>query len=195
MGSFANGGRQPRAVLAIDRRLKQQAPGTFETTAVLRKPGTYVVAFFLDSPRVVRCFQTTVESNPQLSQRSPRDAIIVKAVETVESAQVGRPVRVRFRLTDAATGEARAGLTDVRVLTYLVPGLWQNRQAAVAVANGVYEVEFVPREAGVYNVHVECLSHGLSLNGPAHLVVEVKPAKGSALDIPSTVLSRPLGWF
>ena len=175
MGSFATDGRQPRAVLAVDRRLRQRTPGTFETTAVLRRPGQYVVAFFLDSPRIVRCFQATVESNVETSPTRAGQHVTVEAVETSRTAQVGERVRLRFRLSDAATGAPKPGLQDVRVLTYLAPGLWQNRQMAAPSVNGVYEVELVPTAPGFYNVHVECLSQGLSLGGPAHLVVEVTP--------------------
>jgi DNA-binding beta-propeller fold protein YncE len=175
MGSFSTGAREPRAILAIDRRLKQQAPGRFETTAVLRRPGQYVVAFFLDSPRIVRCFQARVDLNLERSHTRDGQPLIVRAVDTSKVVEVGDRTRLRFRLADAATGASRSGLDDVRVLTYLVPGLWQNRQMAESGADGLYEVEFAPTAPGLYNVHVECPSAGLSLGGPAHFAVEVTP--------------------
>lgn len=62
MGRFSNYSREPRAVLVVDRSLKERSPGVYETTAKLRRPGVYDVAFFLDSPRIVHCFEVKVAS-------------------------------------------------------------------------------------------------------------------------------------
>ncbi len=64
MGHFQNDGREPRAVLVVDRSLQERAPGTYETIATLRRPGLYDVAFFLDSPRTIHCFEVRVAPNP-----------------------------------------------------------------------------------------------------------------------------------
>ena len=49
MGSFSNYGCQPRAVLVVDRSLRERgSPGVYETTVRLRKPGEYDVVFFLE---------------------------------------------------------------------------------------------------------------------------------------------------
>src|SRR5262249_23025301 len=55
MGSFQNYGRDPRAVLVVDRSLRETIPGVYATTAPMAKSGTYDVAFLLDSPRIVHC--------------------------------------------------------------------------------------------------------------------------------------------
>src|SRR5262249_29931992 len=60
MGSFENYGKSPRAVLAVDRSLREHAPGVYESTQHLPAAGNYEVIFFLDSPRVVQCFQLTI---------------------------------------------------------------------------------------------------------------------------------------
>ena len=50
----------PRATLIVDRSLREVKPGLFTTIARMPQAGTYDVALFVDSPRVVTCFQLTV---------------------------------------------------------------------------------------------------------------------------------------
>jgi hypothetical protein len=65
MGQLDNGGRSPRAVLAIDRSLREiDAPGSYETVVPLPEAGTYDVVFFLDSPHIVHCFPMRIASPP-----------------------------------------------------------------------------------------------------------------------------------
>ncbi|MFY9820929.1 MAG: YncE family protein, partial [Thermoanaerobaculia bacterium] len=66
MGSFANYDREPRAVLVVDRTLKERRPGTYETVAKAPLPGRYRVAFFLDAPRTLHCFELAVAAAPEL---------------------------------------------------------------------------------------------------------------------------------
>lgn len=62
MGEFSNYGHQPRAVLVVDRSLKERAPGRYETHTVLRRAGEYDLAMFIDSPRIVHCFPLRIET-------------------------------------------------------------------------------------------------------------------------------------
>ncbi|HBL25894.1 MAG TPA: cytochrome D1, partial [Acidobacteria bacterium] len=55
MGHFQNYGRQPRAVLVVDRTLREIRPGVYETVARLTGAGDYELAVFLDAPRIVHC--------------------------------------------------------------------------------------------------------------------------------------------
>ena len=64
---------------------------------------------------------------------------------------VGEPVTVRLQVNDTGSRAPRAGL-DVRVLTFLSPGTWQQRHWAVDLGDGSYEVRFQPPEEGVYFV-------------------------------------------
>src|SRR6185503_20448874 len=52
MGSFQNYRRQPRAVMVVDRSLRETTAGVYTTTTKLPKSGVYDVAFLLDSPRI-----------------------------------------------------------------------------------------------------------------------------------------------
>jgi hypothetical protein len=55
-------------------------------------------------------------------------------------------------------------LDDVGVLVFLAPGVWQQRAWAKAVGDGVYEMSFVPPQAGVYYVYFQCPSLGVEFN-------------------------------
>ena len=66
MGSFQNYRRNPRAVMVIDRSLREISSGVYSTTTKLPKSGIYDVAFLLDSPRVTHCFSAEAKPNPDV---------------------------------------------------------------------------------------------------------------------------------
>ena len=163
MGAFRNYDREPRAVLVVDRSLQERGrPGTYETAVQLRRPGRYQVALFVDSPRIVHCFEAEVLPDPV--QEARRLASRPAQVTWIENAAAvaGSPVRRRFRLADPRTGKPATGLTDVVVMTYPASGLWQERQPAREAGEGIYEVSFVPRSPDLYSARVECPSQHLS---------------------------------
>jgi hypothetical protein len=151
MGGFRNYDREPRAVLVVDRSLKERSDrGVYETVGRLPAPGRYRVAFYLDAPRVVACFPAEVAPDPELERRRraaepPRVEPLLPAGEAV----AGVPVPLRFRLTDAATGEPVRGLTDLVVLAYTT-GNFRRQAPAPEVEAGVYEWAFTPPGPGSY---------------------------------------------
>ena len=64
-GSFRGYGHTPMAVLAVDRSLRPAGPGVYQTTARLRRSGRFDLAVFVDSPRLVHCFEIEVADDPQ----------------------------------------------------------------------------------------------------------------------------------
>ncbi len=185
MGSFQNYGRQPRAVLVVDRSLKERAPGNYETVAQLRRPGHYALAFFLDAPRIIHCFDVEVAEDPaKVAERRARNPVVVEYLATTagthHSVSAGRPAPVRFRLTDAATGKPLTGLADVQVLAYRPPGTRQNRLGARAIGGGVYEAELPPQRPGRFTVRVACPSHGLPFQASPPLWVDALSAPQEA---------------
>ena len=157
MGNFSNYGREPRAVLLVDRTLRAQSPGLYRTVARLGSAGDYSFLLFLDQPRVVHCFDLRVEADPELARNKTR-AVDVQAADT-GSIQAGSPAKLRFRLIDLATSQPVDDLKDVQVLIYA--GVWQSREWARYSGNGVYETEFTPPVAGWYEAHVASASLGL----------------------------------
>ena len=70
MGTSAAYSHVPRATLVVDRTLRETKPGHYETTATMPKPGLYDVAVFVNSPRIVTCFQVTI-AEPKAPALSP----------------------------------------------------------------------------------------------------------------------------
>jgi hypothetical protein len=192
MGNFQNYNRQPRAVQVVDRSLREVEPGVYETTVALRRAGAYDLAFFLDAPRMVHCFDFQVAENPELvaERRRQRQPLAVRYRIDDVDVTVGEEVTVRFELRDSVSEEPRTGLRDVEVLTFLVPGIWQKRHRATEVAadpaagstagsGGLYEVRFTPPRAGVFYVFVQSHSQGLGFNGSPYVtLMAAKPAEG-----------------
>ena len=177
MGHFQNYGRQPRAVLAVDRSLQEGEPGVYGTTAILRRPGTYDLAFFLDSPRTIHCFRVEIEANPERSAGPVGRPTLLEATDPEGHLTVGQTSRFRFRLVDGSSGEARGGATTddaVRVVSFRAPGLDQRRQWAQPVAPGLFEVELEPTATGVYFVFVDAPELGLTLGGGQYLVIDAR---------------------
>ncbi|HEX7285134.1 MAG TPA: cytochrome D1 [Candidatus Angelobacter sp.] len=157
MGNFQNYGRSPRAVLVVDRNLREVAPGTYSAMVQLPQSGTFDVAFLLDSPKVVHCFELSVQPNPAL-KRQPTVAMKVEPLPHEAGLRVGEIHRLRFKVTDPQTAKPIAGLKDVMVLTFLSPGTWQRRQWAQPLEDGLYQVEFPVSQPGVYYIFWECPS-------------------------------------
>ena len=142
MGHFQNYGRQPRAVLVVDRSLKERSPGSYETFAKLRRPGRYALAFYLDSPFFVHCFDVTVEADPELAAARRRQGRArVEYVGDARPVSVGEMFPLRIKLTDSISGEPKTDLRDVHVLAYKSPGTRQHRLLADVVGPGVYEAK------------------------------------------------------
>lgn len=189
-GTFHDYGRQPRAVLVVDRGLRErERPGTYETTVRLPGPGRYRIPFFLDAPRVVHCFDLEVLPDPELAAARLRSAPVrVEPLLAERQVTVGSPVRLRFRLTDPASGLPAIGVDDLVMMAYKLTGEWQVRALAREVGAGIYEAEFVPPEAGGYDVIVECRSRRL----PFHLSPNLRlDAAAAAAPAGSRPAARP----
>ena len=149
MGDFQNYGRTPRAVLVVDRSLREESLGVYSTTARLPRHGVYNVSLVLDSPRVVHCFEATAKPNPEL-KGDRETALQIEYLNKETSFSAGADHKIRFRLVDTKTKQPNSGLHDVHVLVFEPPGNWQQRQLARSVGEGIYEVTVNLPEAGVY---------------------------------------------
>ena len=179
MGNFQNYKRQPKSVLVVDRSLREESPGVFTTNVKLPAGGKYDVSFLLDSPRVTHCFEASAKADPALRNKAARDAIKLQYLVEKRTVTTGEPFTLRFKLTDAATGRPKDGLADVRVLTFLAPGIWQKRDFAREVGSGVYEVEIKAPEPGYYMVFVESRALGTTFRDLPSLGLQASapPAK------------------
>jgi YVTN family beta-propeller protein len=172
MGNFKNYSRQPRAVLVLDKSLRERAPGIYETTAKLRRPGLYDVAVLVNTPRIVHCFQVSVGRNPDLPNENDEPRVEIQPLIENKIVTVGEPLRLRFKLTAPETKQPLPDVKDVQVLAFLAPGVWHKRQTASHSSDGVYEVHFTFPRAGIYYVYLESRSLGLSLANPQYLILQ-----------------------
>ncbi len=178
-GSFSNYDRQPRAVLVVDRSLRERsAAGAYETIARLGRAGSYDVVFFLEAPRIVHCFPMTILERPDAAGQRTANAIRVEVPAKPATVEAGKPVHIEFRLTNAGQPIPRNELTDVTALAMLAPGVWHNRVRAAAIDGGLCAITFVPPQPGVYYLYLNSPSLGLGDNNhPNVLVLEATEAR------------------
>ncbi len=175
MGNFQNYRRDPRAVLIADRSLREIKTGVYEAVTRIPRAGRYDVAFLLDSPRVTHCFDAVAVVNPTVKQRHE----LALKIEHLKNDQPLRPnvdYKLRFRLLDTATNKPKNDLTDVRVLTFLAPGVWQTRAFAKGMGDGIYELTIKVPEPGVYLIFVESRSQSVDFRDLPSLTLHSQPA-------------------
>ncbi len=179
MGNFQNYKREPRGVMVVDRSLRETSPGVYSTSVKFARGGNYDVAFLLGAPRIAHCFDLAVKSNPASEKWSRQTALRVEPLYKEKLIQVGQVTKLRFKLTDPATNLPKVGLKDVGVLTFLAPGLWNKRQTARSSGEGIYEIEFVPPEAGPYYVFIESPSLKVKYRQLPYMILEAttRPAR------------------
>lgn len=171
MGNFQNYRREPLAVMVVDRSLREIQPGVYSTTVKLPASGRYDVAFLNDSPRVSHCFNLVAETNPSIKEEKPVALSIEHQVKERKLA-VRQDFTFRFKLIETATGNPKSDLQDVRVLTFLSPGVWQRRDIAKSLGNGVYELKINVPEPGVYMLFVESASLGVRYTDLPYLMLQ-----------------------
>jgi len=161
MGTYTNYKRRPRALMILDHSLSEVAPGVYSSPVKLRTAGRFDVPFIIDQPRMVNCFEIHVGDSPDAESPHSGSSIAVQPMFKDERLHVGQAVKLRFKITDRSNGQPVNGLTDVHVLIFEPPGIWQERQWAKAAEPGIYEVTQVFPRAGLYNVLVSVPSRGV----------------------------------
>jgi YVTN family beta-propeller protein len=154
MGNFSNYGREPRAVLIVDRSLRETKPGTYHSVARLPRAGQYKIVLFINSPRIVDCLDFYIAPNPENAAAPPPR---IESTTTQSIVEPGKPIRIGFRITDSATGKPITDLKDVLALTFAA-GVWQDRRLIEHVGEGVYLLTVVPPEPATYYVYLSCPS-------------------------------------
>ena len=172
MGSFQNYKRDPRALLVLDNSLRETERGVYTSTVRLAVPGHYDVVFLLDAPRLTNCFDLSVAENPALPKKV-ETAVKFEPLANEAVAKAGERYTLRFKVLDAKAGTAKSDVKDITVLAFLAPGIWQQREVAKPVADGVYEMSFVPPQAGVYYIFFQSPSLGIQFNQSMPLTLQV----------------------
>lgn len=162
MGTFTNYKRRPRALLLLDRSLSETAPGTYSTPIKLRRSGSFDVPVMIDQPRLLKCFQLEVGPSHDGEDERSGISITVQALFKDKSVRPSDSVPLKFKIVDSVTGQALKGLDDVNVLVFQPPGIWQQRQIAKEIGDGVYEVAQIFPHSGLFNVMVGVTSRGVA---------------------------------
>jgi hypothetical protein len=101
-----------------------------------------------------------VAKSPGGEMEKPRISITVEPLFKQREFMPAKPVTLTFKITDSTTGLGVAGLKDVQVLAFELPGIWQQRQWARDLGGGLYEATQVFPRVGLYNVLLRVESRG-----------------------------------
>lgn len=173
-GQFSNYGHYPRAVLPVDRSLRERAqPGVYETVLRLGEAGSYEIVFALSTPRILKGFQLEVAPNEELERQRKGGKLVALAGMENRVVKVGQQVGIDFKVADELSKLPKSRLQDLTVVTFLAPGVWQKRLAPQETAEGIYSVAFNPPRAGVYYVQLLQGRDAVPLNNGQQLSFEV----------------------
>ena len=178
MGQFANYSHEPRAVLVVDRSLKEHTrPGLYETFIKFDNPGLYDLVFFMDSPRLAQCFALEVKADDARRAEREKNKVAVRFFPKRKVVPVAKPVALDFSIVDQNNGAPLKDLADVMVLVNLQPGIWHSRIPATNQGDGTYRVNFTPPRRGVYYIYASSPAVELGYNNHHFLVMRAGPPK------------------
>ncbi|WDE14288.1 beta-propeller fold lactonase family protein [Thalassomonas haliotis] len=174
MGSFKNFNRSARAVIAVDRSLQEISAGQYQTVGRLAEAGTYDVAFFLESPRVVHCFEVRVK--PEAVQEESR---FLQVAASLVSDRHSRQIKARqntaltFKLQDIETRAPIEGLKQLSSLTVLAPGVWKSRSKVTELGQGLYRINWQAPQSGAYYIQLLANWQAMKMQAPRQIMLEV----------------------
>jgi YVTN family beta-propeller protein len=178
MGTFQNYKRRPYQLLLINRSLSETGPGIYSVPIKLRDAGRFDVPLIIDQPRLINCFDLQIAESPESKAKRGASSIAVEALFKGKQFKTGEPYPIRFRLTDSVTGQPLTLLADVQVMVFEPPGVWQQRQDAREIGDGIYEVIQTFPNPGIFNVMISVQSRGARFADTPHTRILVKGGDG-----------------
>lgn len=160
-GSLSTYGREPRAVQVLDRRLREAEPGVYRTIGRLPRAGSYDVVLYIDTPRIVQCFEARIAGDSAGDEGTAATPLVTDLVVS-GAPRAGAPMALQFRLVNPQTGSPMSGVSDARVLSFAIPGQNAARGLARPLGDGAYAAELTVPAAGNYYVFVEAPSVALA---------------------------------
>ncbi|MBL4660584.1 MAG: beta-propeller fold lactonase family protein [Alcanivoracaceae bacterium] len=150
MGQFGNYGQEPRAVIALDRSLRDaQGQGIYETIAALPTgQQQYDVVFFMDSPRQIHCFTMDL-TDKSSSQADINNIPQFQALSADSGYKVQQLMDLHFK------NSAKINFSDINVIISVSSGLWQQRQRLKLTSKGELKVVFTPPIKGLYQLQYQ----------------------------------------
>lgn len=177
MGTFGNYDREPRAVLVLDRSLREVAPGVYETSTVLPPADDYDAVFFLSAPRIVHAFEAHIAAGDAQPSTQPIVSTQLVAMPN-QNLVAGRPTRLHFKLTAVGAGSLPAELpSDLMLRAVLAPGIWHQRRPITVAADGTAAFEFTPPRSGLYYFYASSAAMDQALaNTPCLVLNATEPS-------------------
>jgi YVTN family beta-propeller protein len=175
MGSFRNYGHETRAITIVDRSLSEVAPGVYRGRVKVPVEGLYDIAFMMDSPQFLHCFNALVVPD-ETKEDEDAGKLVVNYVYEDRYIHVGADNKVRFRLENRVTGQPAGEIPDVTVMSYRADGRDRNVQAAMPVGDGYYEASVWASAPATYYVFVGAPSQALGFSDQAFLSLMAIPA-------------------
>jgi len=152
MGSFRNYGHQARAIQIVDRSLAEREPGVYTGRVKIPVPGSYDIAFMMDTPQFLHCFSADVEPNAEMLATAGPMSVEYQIAD--RQVPVGDSATVKFRLTDPATGLPASDIPDVTVMYYRSDGRGRRVVPAKSLGDGQYEATVDISTPATYYVFV-----------------------------------------
>jgi YVTN family beta-propeller protein len=173
-GSYMGvGGVTQRATRSISRVLRMSEPGVYGAQFRIPVSGEFEVAFILDSPQIVHCFQFTAVPNPVLVKKDPRIPDV--EVLTKETKFIAKePFKLRFKAISALTKEPITDIKDLVVQAMTPAPSWNSRYVAAHVGGGMYEVNLNIPFPGLCYVTMDIPSRRIDFRQLPNLILEIK---------------------
>jgi YVTN family beta-propeller protein len=170
MGTFDNYKRTPLALMVLDNSLTETIAGVYSVPVKISSSGDFAVPVLIDQPRITHCFPLSLRSTKPAPTAS---ALAVEFMFGDRGYKAGDPVKLKFKVLDATTRAPLSGLRDVRAMVMEPPDGWQQRQWAVEVDPGVYEVTQLFPRPGLYQVLISVESRGAGFTKLPSIKVKV----------------------
>jgi DNA-binding beta-propeller fold protein YncE len=147
VATHPNYGRAPRAVLVVDRSLRETAPGIYSAPARLDHGGVFDLAVLLEAPRkVAACLELRL---PETGTHAKKTPLVVEPLFDPEAPLVaGRPTTLRFRLRDPSPRG------PLKALFARDPRGYAWRGVPTAAEDGAYTLTVTPPDPGRYQLVV-----------------------------------------
>ena len=155
MGSFNNYGKHPRSILAIDHSLRERnARGVYSSYAGLPEAGVYEAVFFMDSPRVVKCFPFTIATAVDSITRSA-DRLLIRDL-TAGELSAHKNNTIVYSLASGSGVSLEDELFSIDII--LASGQWRERYSVKVDEKNEIRLDITPPLSGVYGVYVNAVN-------------------------------------
>ncbi|MEY2690267.1 MAG: hypothetical protein RL375_4467 [Pseudomonadota bacterium] len=179
-GSYQTYRRAPRALMVVDRSLRETSPGRYSATVRLDRGGHYSLPLLIEQPRVVHCFGLEVDDSGPTSAHLRGYQLDFSWPPGHTTLRAGEEHELVVEIKDIATGKPVGGLKDLQVMALELPGISQLRRRADEVAPGRYLVKQRLPRGGKWRLSAQSVSLGLKFDESTSLDVAVQEVAGVA---------------